>query len=1376
ETKYYYNSDTTAITLLIDNGDGTFSYVNELDDTVMFNTKDTVLTSLSIVGDTLVYLDENGDETKYYYNSDTTAITLLIDNGDGTFSYVNELDDTVLFNTKDTVLTTLTDNNDGTFTYKSEDGTMTTFDAKDTVLTEISLTNDTLIYKDENGVETKLYLEDLDTTNELIDTVTLSNDTLNIVEAGETFSVKLKYVPTYLCQEDTNGVKTIYRLKEQGNIFINEVDTSVQKSYQELLDSGFVTCESGQNTFELTDCKRRQVMSDNSSIIVYFNDSVDSYDADGILTSYSTYADYVAGVGSGLTVSSTLNCFDERCLQIGNVQYKDNTGDNMFANIDNSADVRTYNALIGGGAVACSPINCQQVYGPSDFGINSGTGLPTNNPACTDLSATWFDGSSGELFSWDVSLAMWVQQPSVNTVSCPQGSISASGTILSSIGVATVTKSGTGRYKVTLAVPQDNSDYVVLLTKEESIGLRDALHIDVIEGTKTNNAFEVMITEGDNGTAANNYRDRNWVFNIPCSENFSTGIDSMKVSNDSLIIFEGDTSHAVLLTDQDSTNELNELFYIANDSIHIKDAGATLSLSLKALEHTGTTGSIFFAGSDGTPTEKNDQLFWDSTNNRLGIGTDSPTHKLQVIGQVRATSMANANGTAGAPAYRFHADGNTGMYRPAADNLGFSTGGTQAILIDENQNVGIGVADPTESLDVDSTIRLRQVDTTSLEDTVLVITSTGVVKKRAISDLLDSNETLTVLSLSEDTLIYTDEKNAETKLYLQDLDSTNEKIDTMYIEGDSIILVEGGDTLFLDYQDDDWKRNKAGALTGLQSVPGNSIASGDYSLAGGLGNAASGFTSISLGGNSNSVSEIASVNVGGSTNTVTGRQSSNLGGTNNLVSGFWSSNLGGTFNTVSGDFATVIGGTRNTAYSYGETVLGFNSSIYTPGSAIAIDTTDKLLVVGNGLSIGARSNALTLLKDGRLGLGVDGDAFQTATLHIKPSTAINPLRVEGLVDSIAETNKFMMAAADGTVFTTPIDSIALNPDSSEWIDQGDYILARRAAFGGDTVVVGDNGNFGIGTSNPLRKMHFNAKSAGTLTALAIENSDSTDNNGNVVSFRTTTSGAGGSSFVEMAGFQVKHTDHSHATRSTDFSLFAKDEGENPGGFAFLTLKGNNNVGIGTQEPLKRLHILANNDSLLFEDLAGNGNALFIDTNGMVYRDTAFTLDSVEFERTDTMKLFNGTQTINIDVANTMAEIYDVTGGALVDTNSSAIDFATEDIVDAGYTTTDSSITVTKAGRYKITYRATLEMVAGPGTPGGNRSEAQFNLFKNNVIVPGTLASSYHRNTSVSVTTANVVKVLDLIPGDKIKVKAEQTVGAGVLRTKANGSSLLIERL
>lgn len=51
-----------------------------------------------------------------------------------------------------------------------------------------------------------------------------------------------------------------------------------------------------------------------------------------------------------------------------------------------------------------------------------------------------------------------------------------------------------------------------------------------------------------------------------------------------------------------------------------------------------TTGSIPFVAADRSLTQKNDQLFWDNTNNRLGVGTNAPQTALDVYGDLLITS------------------------------------------------------------------------------------------------------------------------------------------------------------------------------------------------------------------------------------------------------------------------------------------------------------------------------------------------------------------------------------------------------------------------------------------------------------------------------------------------------------------------------------------------------------------------------------------------------------------------------------------------------------------------------------------------------------------------------------------------------------------
>jgi len=104
--------------------------------------------------------------------------------------------------------------------------------------------------------------------------------------------------------------------------------------------------------------------------------------------------------------------------------------------------------------------------------------------------------------------------------------------------------------------------------------------------------------------------------------------------------------------------------------------------SWEKLSPTATEGSVFFASATGIPTEDNTQLFWDSTNNRLGIGTSSPTNKFHVTGAMRTEGILNSDGTMGRPSYRFKNDIDTGMYSPVADEIRFSVGGIEALNID----------------------------------------------------------------------------------------------------------------------------------------------------------------------------------------------------------------------------------------------------------------------------------------------------------------------------------------------------------------------------------------------------------------------------------------------------------------------------------------------------------------------------------------------------------------------------------------------------------------------------------------------------------------------------------------------------------------------
>ena len=51
-----------------------------------------------------------------------------------------------------------------------------------------------------------------------------------------------------------------------------------------------------------------------------------------------------------------------------------------------------------------------------------------------------------------------------------------------------------------------------------------------------------------------------------------------------------------------------------------------------------TTGSVVFAGASGAYSQSNTKLFWDNTNNRLGINTGSPQTQLTVLSNTQTTT------------------------------------------------------------------------------------------------------------------------------------------------------------------------------------------------------------------------------------------------------------------------------------------------------------------------------------------------------------------------------------------------------------------------------------------------------------------------------------------------------------------------------------------------------------------------------------------------------------------------------------------------------------------------------------------------------------------------------------------------------------------
>lgn len=137
------------------------------------------------------------------------------------------------------------------------------------------------------------------------------------------------------------------------------------------------------------------------------------------------------------------------------------------------------------------------------------------------------------------------------------------------------------------------------------------------------------------------------------------------------------------------------------------------------------------------------------------------------------------------------------------------------------------------------------------------------------------------------------------------------------------------------------------------------------------------------------------------------------------------------------------------------------------------------------------------------------------------------------------------------------------------------------------------------------------------------------------------------------------------------------------------------------------------------------------------------------------------------VINNLAEIYFDSGTPLALSNLfQDLTFLSNGIVDSDFTTTTTSITVANAGRYEITYRATVQISSG------NRTGAEFFLDIDGAESPGTRSYTYN---SDSIDTVTTIKILDLDAGAVVKVQGRIYDGNGNLDV-INGSSLIVKRI
>jgi hypothetical protein len=208
----------------------------------------------------------------------------------------------------------------------------------------------------------------------------------------------------------------------------------------------------------------------------------------------------------------------------------------------------------------------------------------------------------------------------------------------------------------------------------------------------------------------------------------------------------------------------------------------------------------------------------------------------------------------------------------------------------------------------------------------------------------------------------------------------------------------------------------ASVASGLGAfVAGNySYATGAYAVGMGINTFASGANSVAIGNNTtasgtNSVALCYETVASGTTSVAMGWQTNASGmystamGYTSVASGMYSTAIGyhstasgvGSFsiglsteatshystamgsNTTASGMYSLACGIETTAPSLSETVVGMYNTTYA-GNASSLVSTNRIFVVGNGTGSSDRSNAMTILKNGNVGIGVDAPTYTLA--------------------------------------------------------------------------------------------------------------------------------------------------------------------------------------------------------------------------------------------------------------------------------------------------------------------------------------------------------------------------------------------------------------
>lgn len=176
--------------------------------------------------------------------------------------------------------------------------------------------------------------------------------------------------------------------------------------------------------------------------------------------------------------------------------------------------------------------------------------------------------------------------------------------------------------------------------------------------------------------------------------------------------------------------------FLVYDSLagHWKDSTVAFGLSSAG---TGASGRVaYFTSSDSIGGDS--ALYWNAANDRLGIGTTNPSHKLEIKGSLTANLRLNNTSTGTGNLLLAHNDTTIWSFGSSAANNNFRLYNnidsvTAFLITEDSSNVGIGTTSPTYKLDVNGKGRFQD---TILIGTKRVLTTDDIGASKSLLDTL----------------------------------------------------------------------------------------------------------------------------------------------------------------------------------------------------------------------------------------------------------------------------------------------------------------------------------------------------------------------------------------------------------------------------------------------------------------------------------------------------------------------------------------------------------------------------------------------------------------------------------------------------------------